>query len=114
YTAGIIEMIIQSHKGYVELLPAIPSTWLKGSLTGIRVQGGFEVNIFWDRMQVNELEVTCNSDNLFVLKSQESIRVHDSGREEKRIDPVNGLIEIDMKKGKHYKILFKNKAKKLS
>ena len=61
-------MIVQSHQGYIELLPALPSTWSNGSLTGIRVRGGFEVSVFWDKMQVSELEVTCNAENPFIFR----------------------------------------------
>ncbi|MBS4179365.1 glycoside hydrolase family 95 protein [Lederbergia citrea] len=107
YTAGVAEMIIQSHKGYVELLPALPSTWLKGSLTGIRVHGGFEVSVSWDKMQVSLLEVTCNTENPFIFKSSESVIVREEGKEDKRIDPVDGLIEIEMNKNQKYQFVFK-------
>ncbi|MEK3890102.1 glycoside hydrolase family 95 protein [Bacillus sp. FSL K6-3431] len=106
YTAGVAEMIIQSHKGYVELLPALPSTWLKGTLSGVRVQGGFEVNLSWDKMQASTLEVTCKADNPFVLKSSKSIIVRKDGNEDKKIEPVDGLIEIEMEQNQQYQFLF--------
>ncbi|MCM3110897.1 glycoside hydrolase family 95 protein [Lederbergia lenta] len=104
YTAGVAEMIIQSHKGYVELLPALPSTWLEGRLTGVRVHGGFELNLSWNKMQVSKLEVTCKADNPFVLKTSEPIIFREEGKEEKRIDSVDDLIEIEMEKNQQYQI----------
>ncbi|MCJ8008253.1 glycoside hydrolase N-terminal domain-containing protein [Lederbergia wuyishanensis] len=106
YTAGVVEMIIQSHKGYVELLPALPSTWIKGSINGIRVQGGFEVNVSWDKLRVTGLKVTSNTENLFVFKSCTSVIIREEGRDDKRLDPIDGLIEIDMSENQTYQLLF--------
>ncbi|PAV31150.1 alpha-L-fucosidase [Virgibacillus profundi] len=110
YTAGVVEMVIQSHKGYVELLPALPSTWVKGSLSGVRVRGGFEVNITWDQMQVCELEVTCNSANRFQLKTDSSPILQVEGKEDRPIEGVKGFISIEMDEGQTYKLLFNDRG----
>lgn len=59
-TAGITEMLLQSHLGIIDMLPALPDAWPKGSVSGLRAQNAFEVNLQWDNKTFQEAIVKSN------------------------------------------------------
>lgn len=60
-TAGVTEMLMQSHMGFIHLLPALPDAWGEGSVSGLCAKGGFDVNVAWQGGKLTEAVVTSKS-----------------------------------------------------
>ena len=56
-TSGIAEMLLQSQDGAIEILPALPDQWQKGSIKGLMARGGFKVDIEWSKGRVTKLKI---------------------------------------------------------
>ena len=60
------EMLVQSHEGFIRLLPAVPTQWAKGEARGIRARGGYTVDIAWDGASY-KAEITAQFDGTMRL-----------------------------------------------
>ena len=85
-TAGIAEMLVQSHAGAVHLLPALPDAWAQGSVGGLRCRGGFVLdNMTWCDGRLRSAVLTSTSGG--VLRIRSSVPLSLGG---KRLQPVAG------------------------
>lgn len=68
-TAAIAEMLLQSQKGRLSILPALPQAWPKGRVTGLRARGGLEVDIAWRIGEPTQVEVRATEDVRLDIKA---------------------------------------------
>ena len=101
-TAAIMEMLIQSQDGAVDLLRALPGEWVSGELSGVRVRGGFELVLRWADRQAQTLKVTSHAGLPFRLKSGRPVQLTTNGNTFRTIEPVNGVIEFPTMKDRSY------------
>lgn len=87
-TAGITEMLLQSHAGYIHLLPALPDNWQEGSIRGIRARGGFTIDMEWKKGKITRLSVTSHLGG--------TCRIREGASEKEKM--------IETQKGKTYSI----------
>ncbi|HEY0609123.1 MAG TPA: glycoside hydrolase family 95 protein [Chitinophaga sp.] len=66
--SGIAEALLQSHMGYIELLPALPDAWASGEVKGICARGGYVLDFSWQQGQLNQLTVKATANGICELK----------------------------------------------
>lgn len=102
-TAGITEMLLQSHAGYISLLPALPDEWANGSVTGLCARGGFVVNMNWANSQITSAAITAKADGVCRIKAESADEFKiTSNSGDVKFNYSNGIIEFSASKGTTY------------
>ena len=68
-TAGIAEMLVQSHDGAIHILPALPDAWDKGAISGLKTRGGFQVDLEWENNKVKTINITSELGGVCRIRS---------------------------------------------
>lgn len=67
-TAGVTEMLLQSHAGFIHLLPSLPDAWREGSVSGLEARGNFCLDLQWAEGQLREVKVTSRKGGKCILR----------------------------------------------
>lgn len=104
-TAGIAEMLLQSHEGYIAPLAAIPDKWKDGSFSGLMARGNFQVSATWKDGNIRLILVHSNMGEVCRLKCGKKAYITDSKEKpvKFKVSDTN-IIEFNTKKGETYKI----------
>lgn len=92
YTAGVAEMLMQSHDRALHLLPALPDQWSEGEVNGLVSRGGFVVDMKWDGGQLNTATITSRLGGNLRLRSY--VPLKGEGLKEAKGDNPNPLFEV--------------------
>ena len=100
-TAGMAEMLIQNHEGYVEFLPCLPIEWKDGGFKGLCLKGGAEATAEWTNAVINKASLKATADQVLKVKIPQGkkYRVLLNGKEAIANPDAKGLITVDMKRG---------------
>lgn len=101
-TAGITEMIMQSHEGVIDLLPALPKEWSTGHFEGLCTRGAFELDMEWKNGQIIRVEVLSKKGQTCRINLKEMVKVTNRGKRVNTKTEKDGTIKFATKTGERY------------
>lgn len=93
-TAGIAEMLLQSHLGELHLLPALPEYWASGSVKGLRARGAYTVAIAWADGRLSSAEIKADHAGSITIRSAYPLRVEGNDQPKAQLTPQGDYVVI--------------------
>jgi alpha-L-fucosidase 2 len=101
-TAGITEMLMQSHEGVIDLLPALPEAWSKGSFDGVCARGAFELDMQWTDGRITHVDVLSRKGQTCRINPKTEVLVTADGKQIRCKTYKNGSVEFETMAGQRY------------
>jgi alpha-L-fucosidase 2 len=103
--AGITEMLMHSHEGVIDLLPALPKTWSKGRFDGLCARGAFELDVEWDDGQITRVEVLSKMGQSCRIDPKTKVEITADGKPVKYKTLKDGSIEFKTQAEQTYMLI---------
>jgi alpha-L-fucosidase 2 len=104
-TAGIAEMLLQSHAGEIHMLPALPKAWSNGSFRGLRARGGFEVDATWNNSELTNSTIHSTLGKTCTIRTGVPVEIQYKGKLIKTTTPEQNVVRFKTKAGRTYTIV---------
>jgi alpha-L-fucosidase 2 len=101
-SAGIAEMLLQSHNEEISLLPALPEQWKTGAVKGLRARGGYDIDLAWEEGKLSKAIIKAHYDRTCWLRTKTPVRVLDGNKEIPCNSLGENLVEFEVKSGTRY------------
>lgn len=104
-TAGITELLMQSHSEEISLLPALPQAWKSGSINGLQARGGYGIDLNWENSKLKKSALRSTLTGLCRLRTKDPVKIS-CQNQPVIIKPIGqNLVQFEVKAGATYEIV---------
>jgi len=104
-TAGMAEMLLQSHLGEIHLLAALPDAWKAGQVKGLRARGGYEVDISWENHQLASARIKAITAGVCIIRTARPVMLTGTKIKSVRATREGYIMSFPAEKGKVYDLI---------
>ena len=104
--ASIAEMLLQSHQGFLDFLPALPSEWNAGRVSGLKARGGFEVSMEWNEGQLIGATIHAMSNGSIHVRADGVRGIENDGESVDYATSEDRRVQFDTRVGTTYTLIF--------